>query len=1190
MRKFCMLIGVCSLISNQALPQHGEVYASTHNRQAPDSSRVESYSLKKGLRQLEKQFDVSIAYKDEWVENKMVQKSTLLFSNIEEALDGLLSDTDLYYERAGSGFYVISLKRLQKQGGGQSTSLLKLPELSRDFSSPARTILFDGNPLSASSVNSLNVFAILVSGRVIDEAGVAVPGVNVLVKGTALGTSTDADGKYSLSVQDESAVLVFSFIGYATQEVAVGSRTVIDVILKPDVRSLEEVVVTALGIEKSSRGLGYATTKISSDQLSINRTTNLMNALTGKIAGVSISSLGTGPAGTSKIRIRGQTSINGQNNPLFVINGVPMDNTNFGSNPGNVGADNSLGIRGGGNTSDGGDGLLSINPDDVESMTVLKGAAASALYGSRANNGVIMITTKSKGTDKGLGVTYNMNYTDEKPLDYTDYQYEYGQGENGVRPTAANPTSGQWSFGELIQPGMTQILYNNLTVPYEAQKGIINKFYRHGQNLTNTVSLSTNSDKGGINLSFANMNSNGIVPNNTYNRKTLNMGFGYDLSDRLSFKGNVNYSNEYNKNPPNVGNQDNTIPTVLMAMANTMPLSVLEANKYNAQGNEYIYSRFMNRTNPYFTLSDQFQNIRRDRIFGNFSVKYDILKWLFVQARAGEDYWSRDQDYNNFPTGQASLAPAPAGFVNGVYTQDQRRFRETNVDLLISGTKSFGDFGLSFNVGGNQMRRRSDLNSVQVTDFVVRGLYTVQNGRAKDPTYSLTEQGVNSIYGSAELNYKKFIYLSATARNDWFSTLSHANRSILYPSISAGYVFSESFNTKPSWLSFGKFRAAYAEVGSDGSVAPYSNLLFYGVNGNLFGGQPVGNFGAVVPNANLRPMRTAETELGLETKLFDNRVGIDLAVYRKITTDQIVQAQISDGSGFTTTFINSGKSQNQGIEMMLNFVPVKTSDLQWDFTFTGAYNITKVLSLLTSKTGENITVGNHVFNGSVQQIVGKEMGQIVGYGYRRDDGSINPANKGQIVYGSNGLPLPTLSQIPFGSALPKWVGGFTNAFNYKGITFSFLIDFKLGGKVLSGTNFNAYRHGLQKVTLQGREGGIVGEGVDINGNLNTVVAPVQTYWSVVRSAGLVEPVIYNAGYWKLRQITVGYDLTRFFPANGPIRGIRLSLVANNVLMLKKWVPNIDPESFGYSSDNLVGMESPGLPTTRSIGFNLNVKF
>jgi TonB-dependent SusC/RagA subfamily outer membrane receptor len=386
---------------------------------------------------------------------------------------------------------------------------------------------------------------------------------------------------------------------------------------------------------------------------------------------------------------------------------VPIDNTNFGTNPGNAAADNSIGVRGGGNTSDGGDGLSSINPDDIESMTVLKGATAAALYGSRAKDGVIMITTKTRGTGRGIGVTFNSNYTNETPLDFTDFQYEYGQGENGVRPTSPNPTSGQWSFGEKFQPGMTQVLFDNQTVPYVPVYNRIRTFFRNGSNFTNTISLAASNEKGGFNLSFANMDNKGIVPNNTFNRKTVNLGFAYDLSKKLSFSGNINYSNEYNKNPPNIANQDNSIPTALYNMANSMPLDLLDAKKYDAAGNEFVYSRFRNRTNPYWVLAEQFQNIRRDGIFGNVSVKYNILPWLFIQGRVGQDYWSRDQDYNNFPTGHASLAAAPAGFVNGVYTQEARRFRETNADVLISGTKKFGDFGLDFNLGGNQMYRLS---------------------------------------------------------------------------------------------------------------------------------------------------------------------------------------------------------------------------------------------------------------------------------------------------------------------------------------------------------------------------------------------------------------------------------------------------------------------------------------------------
>ncbi len=1037
---------------------------------------------------------------------------------------------------------------------------------------------------------SATIYAQKISGKVSSaKDGTILPGVSVQVKGTNTGTNTTADGTFSVNASSE-ATLIFSFIGFKNQEIKVGNQSIINISLDEDTQNLEEVVVTALGIKKESKKLGYATTTVNAEQLTVNRSPNFVNALQGKIAGVNISSMGTGPAGSSKIRIRGQSSVSGQNGPLIVVNGVPIDNTNFGTNPGNAAADNSIGVRGGGNTSDGGDGLSSINPDDIESMTVLKGATAAALYGSRAKDGVIMITTKTKGEGKGIGITYNTNFTTETPLDFTDYQYEYGQGENGVRPTTPNPTSGQWSFGEKFQPGMTQVLFDNVTVPYIPVYNRVSKFFKPGSNLTNTISLSSANEKGGFNLSLANMDNQGIVSNNKFNRKTVNLGLSYDLSSKLSITSNINYSKEYNKNPPNIANQDNSIPTAVYNMANSMPFDLLEAKKFNAAGNEFIYSRFQNRTNPYFTLSEQFQNIRRDRIFGNIAAKYKILPWLLVQARMGQDYWSRDQDFNNFPTGQASLAGAPAGFVNGTYTQESRRFRETNNDILISATQKFGDFGIDVTAGGNQMYRRFDNNSVQVQDFVVRGLYTVQNGRVKDPQYSLSERSVNSVYGSADFSFKNFLYLNTTVRNDWFSTLSPANRSILYPSISGSFVFSQAMKSAPSWLNFGKVRVAYAQVGSDTDVSPYANNLFYGINSNLFPTpsgflQPVGGSSGTttLPNANLKPMRIDEKEIGIELKMFNSRVGIDAAIYQKITNDQIVAAQISDASGFQTTLINSGKSQNNGVEFLINLVPIRSKDFQWDLSFNGSYNITKVLSLLTDTPGERITVGTHVFNGELRQVVGQEMGQIYGFGFKRD------AN-GQQIFGANGIPIRTPDLISYGSALPKWVGGINNALNYKGINLSFLIDFKLGNMMLSGTNFNAYRHGLNKATLVGREGGVLGVGVNEKGETNTVKAPVQDYWSVVRSLQIIEPVVYNGGFWKLRQITFGYDFTKFLPKNFPVKAVKLSAVANNVLMLKKWVENIDPESFGYTSDNLVGMESTGLPTTRSMGFNLNVKF
>ncbi len=1018
-----------------------------------------------------------------------------------------------------------------------------------------------------------------VSGTVSDENGKSLQGVSVTVKGAAGGTTTDADGKYSVQAAS-TATLVFSYVGYTRTEIAVSGRTVINVSMTVDTRNMSEVVVTALGITKDARRLGYAATNVKPDELTINRTANPINALQGKVAGLNISTLGTGPGSTSKIRIRGQSSISGQNGPLIVINGVPVDNTNFN--------DNTVTTRGGGVFADGGDGLSSINPDDIESMTVLKGAPAAALYGSRAKDGVIMITTKTKGKGKGIGVTYNLNYMNETPLDFTEYQKEYGQGENGAFPSGPNPTSGQWSFGVKFQPGQTDTLFNTPGIPYQPQGSRIEEFYRNGQNISNTVAFDATTEKGGLHMSLNNTDNKGITPNNSLNRKTINLGFNYNLSEKFNFFGNINYSKELNKNPPNIANQDNSIPTTLMAMANSMPLSVLEANKYNpATGNEYIYSRFMNRTNPYWVLAEQFHNIRRDRIFGNVGVKYNFFPWLSVQGRFGQDYWSRDEDVNNFPTGHASRAAAPAPFVNGVFTQESRRFRETNLDFLVTATKKFGDFDATLTGGGNQMRRRMDINNVQVTDFVIRGLYTVQNGRAKDPVYSLFEQGVNSLYGSGEVSWNRTLYLNGTLRNDWFSTLSPENRSILYPSVSAAFVFSETL-TGLSWLDFGKLRVGYAEVGSDGDVAPFSDQLFYAVNANSINNPsgtavPVGTSGTTVPNPDLRPSSISETEIGLDLRMFKNRVNLDIAVYTKITEDQIVNVQISDASGFINTRINSGKSENNGFEVLLNLVPVQTKNFNWEFTANTSYNKTKVLSIITKTPGERITIGTHVFNGEVRHVVGEEMGQIAGFGYAR-------SVKGERIFQSNGVPQATSAFVLFGSALPKWVGGFLNAFNYKGLNFSFLIDYKLGNKVLSGTNFNAIRHGLHMRTLEGRVGGVIGQGVNSSGAPNTVATPVQQYWEHLRSQGIVESVIYDGGYWKLRQMNLGYDFTRFVPGKWPIKGVKLDVVASNVLIIKKWIDNIDPETFGYASDNQVGLESPGLPSTRGIGLNLNIKF
>jgi TonB-linked SusC/RagA family outer membrane protein len=505
-----------------------------------------------------------------------------------------------------------------------------------------------------------------ITGKVTGQEKEPLPGVNILISGSSQGTVTDSEGKFAIDAP-VNASLVFSFIGYVSQTINVTSRSVIDVQLIQESKNLDELVVTALGIKREAKTLGYATATVNADQISTNRSPNVVSSLQGKMAGVNISSLSSGPGGTAKIRIRGQSSFSGQNNPLIVVNGVPIDNSNYagGGDFGNRAM----------NASDGGDGLSSINPDDIESMTVLKGATAAALYGSRAKDGVVMITTKNRGTGKGIGLDYNINFTTDTPLDFTDFQYEYGQGEGGKRPTTPEPSSGVWSFGEKFEPGMTQILFDNETWPYEPVRNRVKQFYRTGTNMTNTITVSNNGPNGGFSLSLANTQNKGIIENNTFNKKIVNLGFTQNISKRLTAFGNINYSKEKNINPPQIDTQDFAMSTVIFTLANSMPFDALRQNQTRANGDEFPFARFLVRNNPYYSMNYHKEEINRDRIFGNVALKYQFTDWLYLQGRIAQDFYVRNQEYN-IPNGYAPIAKAPVGFVNGSFTQDIRRNTE----------------------------------------------------------------------------------------------------------------------------------------------------------------------------------------------------------------------------------------------------------------------------------------------------------------------------------------------------------------------------------------------------------------------------------------------------------------------------------------------------------------------------------
>lgn len=1023
---------------------------------------------------------------------------------------------------------------------------------------------------------------ITVTGKVTGPDNENLSGVNVTVSGTKQGTVTNENGNFSINAPRNST-LIFSFVGFAEQTVNIGTRNVIDVTLATDTRNLQDVVVTALGIRKEAKRLGYATATVNADQISTNRTPNVVSGLQGKLAGVNITTMGTGPAGSAKIRIRGQSSFNSVNSPLIVINGVPMDNTTFGLGGGN-------GFRAGQvNSSDGGDGLSSINPDDIESMTVLKGAAASALYGSRAKDGVVMITTKTRGAGKGIGVDYNINYTEDKALDFTDFQYEYGQGERGVRPTTPFPQSAVWSFGEKFQPGMTQVLFDGKTYPYEPVFDRYKKFYRTGRNVTNTVTLSNNGENGGFSLSISNTDNVGIMPNSKFNRKSINLGFTQNIAKGLTVQGNVNYSNELNKNPPQVNTQDMAVPTVLFTLANSMPFYAMEENQTLPDGREFVMSRFLVRNNPYYSVNKRFENIQRDRLIGNIALRYQINSWMYFQGRIAQDMYTRGQDYN-IPNGYAPIPAAPAGFINGSYTQDVRRFRERNYDFLLGANRKIKDFGADVTFGGNQMYRRSEYNSVTVQDFVQPGLYTIMNGRVKDPFYSKSERKVNSLYGAVELSYKSLLFLNVTGRNDWFSTLAPANRSIFYPSATASFIFSDALSDLPEWISYGKVRAAYAQVGDD-NVAPYSNVLYYSVNNNLFpnpAGQPIpvgGINSSQIPNPDLRPLRVSEAEFGLELRLFKNKLGLDLTYFHKITNDQILAAQVSDASSYTNQLINVGRSMNKGLEMLLTISPIKTTAFKWDVSANVSYNTSEVLQLGLSPADTVISVGGGGGR-TIKQVVGKPIGALYTFLYRRD------AQGRQVFDANSGRPLRNNFDSYVGNILPKYFGGITNTLNYKGLILTTLVDFKLGAKMIAGSNMNALRHGLHKRTLVGRaEGYVIGDGVNPDGKVNVTKSDLQPFYETPNVLGVNEDFVFNAGFWKLRQVTLGYDFTKYMTKVKFIKGLRLSAVANNVAVLKKWTENMDPENIANISDNETGLDFwTAVPPTRSIGINLNVKF
>jgi len=1147
--KQLMRFGLVSIIVLTASVQL--LVASTVNSQPIEqvqvSIAIKDASLVQAFREIEEQTSLQFMYRNQDVKsiNNLTVSATK--KSVASVLKTLLSSTSLSYRQVDNHILITDTKN-------NKSSYLEL---------------------DSKSYTSSSIIKAVVQGVVTDSAGTALVGVSVKVKGSSTGTSTDASGRYSINTSNDNSILVFTYIGYITKEVALEGRSSINVTLQEEATTLSEVIVTALGIKRESKRLGYAATSVNMAQLNEVRTTNVGNALQGKVAGLNISAPAGGPGSSSKIRIRGQSSFGGNNSPLIVVNGVPINNTanSAGGSNGN-GTGNPTG-----GSSDTGDGLQSINPDDIESMTVLKGAAAAALYGSLAKDGAIIITTKSGRGIQGLGVEFTSNFQAENALDYTDFQYEYGQGENGKRPTtvAEAQSSGVFTFG-LKFDGQPVPQFDGSTQPYSPHKDRIKNFYNTGISTTNSLSLSGGFEKANFRLSFANTDASSIMPNSGYHRKLLNVALNYNVTKKLTAQISGNYSNEYIKNPPQIGIQDMNANTTIYTLANSINSDWLK-NRKDANGNEMPLSRFTNRNNPYWVALDRFENVRRDRLLGNVSLRYQVKDWLYVQARYGQDYFTRPYDYNR-PTGTRSLAASTLGF-NGFYYQDVTTFREGNADFLIGTKNTVGNFGIDLTLGGNQRKRVTTNNSNTANNFFIRDLYTIQNAQIKNPQYGYFEERVNSLYGSAEFSFKNYLYLTVTSRNDWFTTLNPKTNSYLYPSVSGSFVFSEVAKM-PSWLNYGKLRLAYAEVGG-GAPAPYASNLYYNINANTYTGNSVSNVPlgsqatSIIPNSELKPLSIREAETGLEIRAFKSRLNLDVAVYRKNTVNEILFVDVSNASGYTQTLLNIGKLKNEGVEMMLTVIPVLNKDSRWESSFNGTYNRSEVLQLANGQ--QKVDVGTGEFFGTVSHEVGKPLASLRGFDYRRDA-------QGRILT-SGGLFLAG-NIVTYGSAIPKYTGGWINSFTYKKIRVAAQVDFKADFKIMSNSNFNFLRHGLSKGSLEGRENGIVFPAVNADGTPNATSVAAQAFYSNYRTTNIAAPFIYDGSFIRFRTLSVGYDLSSLVK-NTPIRNVNLSASVNNLWLITKNIDNLDPEAQVSSSDNLQGIETHTLPTTRTFGLNLNIK-
>ncbi len=1032
-----------------------------------------------------------------------------------------------------------------------------------------------------------------LTGTITDD-GEPLPGVSVVVTGTTTGTVTDIDGKFSLQVPADAKTLTISYVGYDSQTLDIGSQANFNITLKAGV-DLEEVVVTALNISREKKALGYSVQQVGGDDLSEARDpNNILNALSGKVSGVQITSASGNVGSSSRVVIRGTSTITGNAQPLFVINGVPIDN---GTNH----SDDGYG------SVDYGNAASDINPEDIESLTVLKGPNAAALYGSRATNGVILITTKSgKGLKKGWSVDYNGNIGFSNPFKLPDYQNKFGQGlghrfryvdgagggiNDGVDEswgpafdTSINENDGidNDGDGEIDETGEGALIdqYSGAQQPWVAQPDNVKDIFETGVAISNNIAISGNSENMHARLSYTNLDQTGMVPNTNFRKNSVNLNFGINVGPKIDIESNIIYTNTQSDNRPGTGYAgDNVLQQFIWSgrQINTTDLRE-NYNTLDENGNYYNWNHNY-QNNPFFTLFKNVKPTKRDRITGHLGAGYKITDWMTLRGKVMSDVYSENR--------RRIFAQGTNDYPSGRFEEDELYVKEFNTEVTLNIDRQISD-DLSFNMilGANHRKAEYTENLLTVQSLTVPDIYNVGNANGNPlVTQFFSEKEINSVFGLISLAYQDFLFLDITGRNDWSSTLPVDENSYFYPSVNLSLSLVEALGLSSNFDLL-KLRGSYAQVGND--TDPYRLATTY-QSATAWGGLPRFTEGNSLPSPGLSPERTNSFEVGLEARMFLNRLGLDVTYYNAATNEQILAVGSSRTIGYSSRILNAGTIENNGVEVMLNVTPIKTTDFSWDLTLNWSKNNSTVRDL---PDGVDVIPLGRYWSLDLEAREGQPYGTF--------RGRTALYHEGQLVL-DGGLPSSAPSDEVLGTIQPDWLGGIRNSISYKNLDLSFLIDIKQGGDIFSMTYMFGRYAGVLEESLEGREtaddvrNGYVYEGVIDNGDgtyrPNDVPASAED-WNVFyyQSLGGHDRSIFDASFIKLREVTLNYRIPSSVFQNTPIQRLSLGLYGRNLWLIDSNVPHIDPETSFGNDYSIQGFEFGQLPSARTFGVTLSAGF